>query len=116
MGLIRTGSNWTEDSAHLACSHAATLNDDDFELDEDTGQVKTKNNKWDFMKKVEDCIDRSDKVQQDRFDEMKKMILEQMKKTIRRKMELRGEKRGNEDASENSSTQSKPRIKSPPKV
>ena len=46
VGLVRTGANWTEDSAHLACSHAATLNDDEFELNVDTGKVNPKNKKF----------------------------------------------------------------------
>ena len=109
-----SGTNWTEDSAHLACSHAATLNDDDFELDDATGEVKAKNKKGDFMKKVEECLDKDDKLQQERLLEMKKMILDQMKKTIKKKMEIRGEKRGNEDE-DVENPQSKPRVKSPPK-
>ena len=31
-----SGNNWNEDSAHLASSHASTLNDDEFELDMET--------------------------------------------------------------------------------
>ena len=47
---------------------------------------------------------------------MRKLILDQMKKTIKRKLEARGEKRINEDSSENSGGQSKPRVTSPPKI
>ena len=47
---------------------------------------------------------------------MRKLILDQMKKTIKRKLEARGEKRFNEDSSENSGGQSKPRVTSPPKI
>ena len=116
VGLIRTGSNWIEDSAHMACSHAATVNDDEFELNDDTGEVMPKNKKWNFMKKVEDNLDLKDKIQLDRFNEMKRMIMEQMKKTIKNKIEIRGEKRGNEDSVVDPTVQSKPRVKSPPKV
>ena len=114
MGLIRSGTNWTEDSAYLACSQAATLNEDDFILSEETDQVVPK--KSDFMKKIEDFIDDTDKLQVERFQEMRKLILDQMKKTIKRKLEARGEKRINEDSSENSGGQSKPRVTSPPKI
>ena len=114
MGLIRSGSNWTEDSAYLACSQAATLNEDDFTLNEDTDQVVSK--KPDFMKKIEELIDESDKLQVERFEEMKKLILDQMKKTIKRKLDARGEKRGNEDTGEDAGSQSKPRVNSPPKL
>ena len=104
-GLIKSGSNWSEDSAHLACSQAATLNEDDFKLDEDTDKVVPK--KGDFMKKIEDFIDKSDKLQVERFEEMKKLILEQMKKTIKRKIDARGEKRSNENGEEVPNAQSK---------
>ena len=113
-GLVKSGLNWSEDSAHLACSQAATLNEDDFRLDGDDDRVVPK--KDDFMKKIEDCIDKSDKLQVERFEEMKKLILEQMKKTIKRKMDARGEKRSNENVEEIPSAQSKPRLNSPPKA
>ena len=116
MGLIRTGANWTEDSAHLACSHAATLNEDDFILDEESDELLPRNKKWNFMKKVEESLDKSDKLPLERFEEMKRMILEQMKKTIKNKIEVRGEKRGNEDSGEVAAAQSKPRVTSPPKL
>ena len=116
MGLIRSGSNWTEDSAHLACSHAATLNDDDFELDELTEDVIPKNKKWDFMKKIEDLIDKNDQIQQERLVEMKRLIMEQMKKTIKKKLEVRGDKRGNDEPAEDPNVQSKPRVISPEKI
>ena len=109
-GLIKSGSNWSEDSAHLACSQAATLNEDDFKLDEDTDKVVPK--KGDFMKKIEDFIDKSDKLQVERFGEMKKLILEQMKKTIKRKMDTRGEKGSNENGEEVPNAQSKLRVNS----
>ena len=110
VSLIRTGRNWSEDSAHLACSHAATLNDEEFELDESEDIVKPKNPKYDFMNKVEEHIDNTDKMQQERLEEMKKLILEQMKPTIKR----RGEKRGSDEDQENAS--SKQRVNSPPKL
>ena len=95
--LIRSGSNWSEDSAHLACSHAATLNDDDFELNDESYEVVPKKNTLDFMKKVEDCLDKDDNIQLERFTELKRLILEQMEKTIKKKMEYRGDKRGPPD-------------------
>ena len=115
IGLIMSGSNWTEDSAHLACSQAATMNEDDFILDEITDQVVAKK-KLDFMKKVKDCLNKSDKLQLERLDEMKRLILDQMKKTIRRKLEARGEKMGSDEAADDSNAQSKARVKSPPKL
>ena len=116
VGLIKTGANWSEDSAHLACCHAATLNDDEFELQEETDEVKPKNKNWNFMKKVEDFIETDDKMQQERLAEMERLILEQMKTTIKKKADLRGEKRGADTESlvaENA--QSKLRVNSPPK-
>ena len=83
IGLLRTGVNWTEDSAHLACSHATTMNDDDFEIDDKTDEVVPKNKKWKFMKKVEECLDKDDKIQHERLGEMKKLILDLMKKTMK---------------------------------
>ena len=106
----RTGSNWTEDSAHLACSQAATLNDEEFELDEETDTVIPKGKAAGFMKKVEEFLDKDDNMQTERFDEMTRMILEQMKTTKKK----RGEKRGAEASNENA--QSKPRVNSPPKL
>ena len=117
VSLIKTGSNWTEDSAHLACSHAATLNDDDFVIDE-AGKVKPKDPNMKFMKKVESFLDKQDELQVDRYNKMKELILEQMKNTIRKKMDLRGEKRDLETSTDNieSTPQSKARLISPPKV
>ena len=99
----------------MACSHAATMNDDEFELNDDTGEVMPKNKKWNFMKKVEDNLDLKDKIQLDRFNEMKRMIMEQMKKTIKNKSDSRGEKRSSEE-NDPAKVLSKPRIKSPPKI
>ena len=110
VGLIKSGSNWSEDSAHLACSHAATLNDEEFELDEVTDTVIPRGKNSNFMKKVEDFLDNDDKMQQERLKEMTRLILEQMKKTVKQ----RGEKRGPEAAKENA--QSKLRVNSPPKL
>ena len=115
ISLVKTGKNWTEDSAHLACSHAATMNDDEFEIDEKTDEVIPKNKNKDFMKKVHDCLDKEDKLQYERYLEMKRMIMDLMKKTIKKKSEVRGEKRENEHSGEDSSLQSKPRVTSPPK-
>ena len=42
VGLIKHGTNWTEDSAYMACSHAAALCDDDFEFDEVSEDIKPK--------------------------------------------------------------------------
>ena len=44
------------------------------------------------------------------------MIMEQMKKTIKKKIEIRGEKRGNENSDDDHGNQSKPRVTSPPKM
>ena len=114
VGLIQTGSNWSEDSAHLACSHAATLDDDEFDLDEETDQVKPKNPNWNFLIKVEKFLDKDDTLQQDRLTELRNMILDQMKTTIKKKKELRGEKRAS-DLDLTPNLQSKPRFVSPPK-
>ena len=65
--------------------------------------------------KVEDCLDKSDQMQQERLSEMKRLILELMKKTIKKKMEVRGEKRQNEASEDTPCLQSKPRVTSPPK-
>ena len=113
ISLIKNGTNWNEDSAHLACSHAAALNDDEFDLDDEADEVKPKNKNFNFMKKVEEHLDLEDSLQLDRLTEMKRLILEQMKTTIKRKIEARGEKRGNEN--EHDKGQAKQRINSPPK-
>ena len=112
--LIKTGSNWSEDSAHLACCLAATLNDEEFELDEESDIVKPKNPKYKFLKKVEENLDLSDGLQTDRMQEMERLIMEQMKTTIKRKL-ARGEKRQADDKSDENA-QSKARVKSPPKT
>ena len=111
--LIKNGTNWNEDSAHLACSHAATLNDDEFDLEEETDEVKPKNEHFNFMKTVEENLDLNDSTQQERLKEMRRLILEQTKTTIKRKIEARGEKRVSEIDHEKA--QPKPRIISPPK-
>ena len=111
--MIKSGTNWNEGSAHLACSHAAALNDDEFYLDDEADVVKPKNENFNFMKKVEEHLDLKDSLQPDRFTEIKRLILEQMKTTIKRKNEARGEKRGNE--SEHDKAQAKQRINSPTK-
>ena len=115
VSVIQTGTNWTEDSAHLACSHAATLNDDEFELDDATDTVKPKNKNFNFLKKVEEFLEPNNSIEWDRLNEMKRLILEQMKTTIKKKADTRGEKRGPETESEENA-QSKIRVHSPPKV
>ena len=93
---------------------AASIKDDEFELDVDTDTVKPKNSKFILLKKVEEKLDPGEKVQQDRLEEMKMMILENMKKTIKKKMETRGEKRASDILpTENAPT--KPRVVSPTK-
>ena len=57
ISLIKNGTNWNEGSAHLACSHAAALNDDEFYLDDEADVVKPKNENFNFMKKVEEHLD-----------------------------------------------------------
>ena len=115
VGLIKTGNNWTEDSAHIACSHAATLDEDEFSLEEGTNNVVPKNPEFNFLKKVEKYLDKDDKLQQERLEELRKLILHQMKVTILNKMELRGEKRA-PDLDLTPTAQSKPRFISPPKA
>ena len=109
ISLIKTGSNWSEDSAHLACCLAASINDDDFELDETSDKVKPKNSKSTFLKKVEESLDPGEKVQEERLDEIKRMILEKVKKTIKNK---RGEKRQSGSPA-NENLQAKQRFSSP---
>ena len=109
IGLVRSGSNWSEDSAHLACSHAATLNEDEFELDITADIVIPKNKNSNFLSKVEEQIDLTDHLQVERLEEIKKLIMNQMKSTIKK----RGEKRVSEAPDLN--IQSKPRVISPPK-
>ena len=109
VGLVRSGSNWSEDSAHLACSHAATLNEEEFELDIASDTIIPKNRNTNFLSKVEEQIDATDNLQVERLEEIKKLIMNQMKSTIKKI----GEKRVSE-ASDNKN-QSKPRVNSPPK-
>ena len=109
VGLVRSGSNWSEDSAHLACSHAATLNEEEFELDIASDTIIPKNRNTNFLSKVEEQIDATDHLQVERLEEIKKLIMNQMKSTIKK----RGEKRVSEASDHNH--QSKPRVKSPPK-
>ena len=66
------------------------------------------------MKKVEENLVLEDELVKERLLEMKRLILEQMKTTIKRKIDARGEKRSNEI--EHEKAQSKPRIVSPPKT
>ena len=109
IGLLRTGTNWSEDSAHLACSHAATLNEEEFELDSDLDTVIPKDKSKNFLAKVEEHLDMTDNLQKERLEEMRKLIMNQMKSTIKK----RGEKRASDNHEQ--STQSKPRVTSPPK-
>ena len=115
ISLIKTGSNWTEDSAHLACCLAASINDDEFELDDTEDTVKPKSSNFNFLKKVEENVDLDEKVQVERLEEIKRMILEKIKKTIKKKLETRGEKRVSETPT-NENLQSKPRVVSPIKM
>ena len=85
VSLIQTGVNWSEDSAHLACSHAAVLNENDFELDSSFEKVKPKDGKEHFLKKVEENLDQNESLQIERFQEMERLILEQMKTTLKDK-------------------------------
>ena len=90
------------------------MNDEEFELDEESDIVKPKNPKYKFLKKVEENLDLSDGLQTDRMQEMERLIMEQMKTTIKRKL-ARGEKRQADDKSDENA-QSKARVKSPPKT
>ena len=110
VGMIQTGANWSENSAHLACTHAATLNDEEFDLDVESDTVKPKNKNFNFLKKVEDYLEKTDSMQMERLEEMRRLILDQIKTTIKK----RGEKRSSDSKEEN--IQSKPRVKSPPKI
>ena len=97
VGLIKTGTNWTEDSAHLACSHAAALNDEEFIIDTSTDSVIPKDNTFNFLQKVAEYLEKDDQSQMERLSEMKCLILEQMKPTIKR----RGEKRVSDSKDQN---------------
>ena len=114
VSLIQTGLNWSEDSAHLACSHAAVLNENDFILDKPSDQVKPKEGKEHFLKKVEDNLDTSESLQVERFQEMERLILEQMKNTLKKKTDSRGAKRDLDNKTE--STAQTLRVDSPPKA
>ena len=109
VGLIKTGTNWSEDSAHLACSHAAALNDEEFVIDTSTDSVIPKDSAFNFLQKVEEYLEKDDQSQMDRLNEMRCLILDQMKPTIKR----RGEKRVSDSKDEN--PQAKLRVNSPPK-
>ena len=56
VSLIQTGSNWTEDSAHLACCLSASLNDEEFELEEASDIIKTKKGEFNFLQKVQEHL------------------------------------------------------------
>ena len=109
VGLIKSGTNWSEDSAHLACSHAAALNDEEFIIDTSTDTVIPKDKNFNFLKKVEEYLEKTDQSQMERLSEMRRLILDQMKPTIKR----RGEKRVSDSKDEN--PQAKQRVNSPPK-
>ena len=79
VGLVRSGSNWSEDSAHIACSHAATLNEEEFELDITADTIIPKNKNSNFLSKVEEQIDLTDQLQVERLEEIKKLIMNKMK-------------------------------------
>ena len=115
VSLLQTGANWTEDSAHLACCLSASINEDEFEIDEATDTVRAKNRNFNLLKKVEEHLDPSDKIQQERLDEMRRMILERIKKTIKKKMDTRGEKRASENQQMDKNAFPKPRVISPEK-
>ena len=74
-----------------------------------------RNQDYNFLKKVEGFLDKNDKLQQERLEELRKMILDQMRTTILKKRELRGEKRAPE-LDLTPVAQSKPRFISPPKT
>ena len=77
--------------------------------------MKPKNPDWNFLQRVEKFLDKDDGLQIERLNELRRMILEHMKTTIiRKKRDLRGEKRA-PDQDLSSDSLSKPRFVSPPK-
>ena len=65
---------------------------------------------------VANHVDKSDKMQVERLEEMKRLIFDQMKTTIKKKMDARGEKRNlDTSTSDNVIGHSKARTSSPSK-
>ena len=104
---------------HLASLYSATLNEDDFEIDETTNQVKPVSDS--FLKKVEESCDLSDNIQKEKLTTLKNQILEKVKVTKDRRARSRSVssnssgKRGADDSAERRSP-NRPRKSSPNKA
>ena len=104
---------------HLASVYSATLNEDDFEIDEDTDQVKPMSDN--FLKKVEENCDLNDKQQNEKLTTLKNQILEKVKVTKSRRdrsrsvSSNRSTKRGADNSLDRKSP-SRIRVKSPEKT
>ena len=79
--LITDGSPFKD--PHLASVYSATLNEDEFVIDEDTNQVKPISDS--FLKKVEENCDLNDKQQIEKLTNLKNQILEKVKVTKSRR-------------------------------
>ena len=103
---------------HLASVYSATLNEDEFEIDETTNLVKPLSDN--FLKKVEENCDLSNNHQKEKLDTLKHQILEKVKVTKARRDRSRSVssvssgKRGADQVLENKSP-ARPRVTSPKK-
>ena len=102
---------------HLASLYSATLNEDEFEFDEDTNAVKPVSEG--FLKKVEVHCDLTDKQQEEKLNTIKNQILEKVKVTksrrdMSRSTNSNSSKRGADQSLERNSL-ARIRVKSPMK-
>ena len=73
---------------HLISVYTATLNIEDFETEEASDTMTPK--KDDFLKKVEDSIDKNNSIQKERYLHIKNQILERVKETKSRRRTFSG--------------------------
>ena len=64
--MSRRWLDWSGQAPTGACSHAATLNEEEFELDTATDTIFPKNKNLNFLSKVEEQIDATDHLQVER--------------------------------------------------
>ena len=103
---------------HLASIYSATLNEDEFEMDESSNLIKPLSDN--FLKKVEENCDLSNETQKERLNNLKNQILEKVKLTRNRRDRSRSTgstgssfKRSHENPSPEKRSPTRPRLNSP---
>ena len=73
--------NYYRDDPHLISVYSATLNTEDFDFEEEENEAALTPKDENFLKKVEDSLDKNDAIQAERYSHTKNQILERVKLT-----------------------------------